>query len=144
MRHLHKKSERHQLAFTLIELLVVLVILGLLAGLVGPRVLKYLATAKTDTAQLQIEDLVASIELYHLEVGRFPSTEEGLDSLVQKPAGANNWNGPYVKKKNIPTDPWGAPYHYVFPGENGDFDIYSLGQDNATGGDGEAADIVSW
>jgi general secretion pathway protein G len=144
MRQLHKETRRHQAAFTLIELLVVLVILGLLAGLVGPRVLKYLGTAKTDTAQLQIEDLIASIELYHLEVGRFPSTEEGLDALVQKPAGANNWNGPYIKKKNLPTDPWGTPYHYVFPGENGVFDIYSLGQDKATGGDGEAADIVSW
>jgi len=144
MKHLHENTGRRQAAFTLIELLVVLVILGLLAGLVGPRVLKYLATAKTDTAQLQIEDLIASIELYHLEVGRFPSTEEGLDALMRKPAGANNWNGPYIKKKNLPTDPWGKPYHYVFPGENGEFDIYSLGQDNATGGDGEAADIVSW
>ena len=103
-----------------------------------------LASAKTDTAQLQIEDLSASLDLYHLEVGRFPTTEEGLEALVEQPAGVSNWNGPYLKKKTVPTDPWGRPYHYDYPGENGDYDIYSLGSDNAAGGEGEAADVVSW
>jgi len=144
MKHLDDRSGRHQVAFTLIELLVVLVILGLLAGLVGPRVLKYLASARTDTAQLQIEELAAGLDLYHLEVGHYPTAGEGLDALTKPPAGVGNWNGPYLKKKAIPDDPWGQPYHYEFPGQNGEFDLYSLGNDNALGGDGEAADVVSW
>lgn len=130
--------------FTLIELLVVLLILGLLAGLVGPRVLKYLGGAKTDTAQLQIEEFGASLDLFHLEVGRYPTTEEGLPALTVEPTGVDNWNGPYLKKKTIPVDPWGNPYRYNAPGENGDYDLYSLGRDNADGGDGEDADVVSW
>ena len=144
MKYLPLRSSQRQKAFTLIELLVVLVILGLLAGLVGPRVLKYLGTAKTDTAQLQIEELSSSLDLYLLEVGRYPTSDEGLDALVQKPAGVGIWNGPYLKKRKVPTDPWGRPYHYAFPGQNGDFDIYSLGLDNADGGEGEDADVVSW
>lgn len=130
--------------FTLIELLVVLLILGLLAGLVGPRVLKYLGGAKTDTAQLQIAEFGAGLDLFHLEVGRYPTTEEGLPALTVEPTGADNWNGPYLKKKTIPVDPWGNPYRYNSPGENGDYDLYSLGRDNADGGDGEDADVVSW
>jgi len=130
--------------FTLIELLVVLMILGLLAGLVGPRIMKYLGGAKSDTAQLQIEEFGASLDLFHLEVGRYPTTEEGLVALAARPAGINNWHGPYVKKKDIPTDPWGNNYAYRSPGENSDYDLYSLGRDNADGGDGEDLDIVSW
>lgn len=130
--------------FTLIELLVVLMILGLLAGLVGPRVLKYMGGAKSDTARLQIEEFGAGLDLYHLEVGRYPTTEEGLEALSRAPAGVDNWNGPYLKKKTIPMDPWGRPYHYRSPGENGDYDLYSLGRDNADGGEGEDEDIVSW
>ena len=130
--------------FTLIELLVVLLILGLLAGLVGPRVLKYLGGAKSDTAQLQIAEFGAGLDLFHLEVGRYPTTEEGLPALTVEPTGADNWNGPYLKKKTIPVDPWGNPYRYNSPGENGDYDLYSLGRDNADGGDGEDADVVSW
>ncbi len=130
--------------FTLIELLVVLMILGLLAGLVGPRVLKYMGGAKSDTARLQIEEFGAGLDLYHLEVGRYPTTEEGLESLSRAPAGVDNWNGPYLKKKTIPMDPWGRPYRYSSPGENGDYDLYSLGRDNADGGEGEDEDIVSW
>lgn len=144
MKQLCKHTAFRQAAFTLIELLVVLVILGLLAGLVGPRVLKYLASARTDTAQLQIEVLAASLDLYHLEVGRYPSSEEGLEALVVEPPGSRNWNGPYLKKKNVPDDPWGQPYHYEYPGQNGEYDVYSLGSDNAAGGEGEAADVVSW
>ena len=135
----------HKLAgFTLIELLVVLTILGLLAGLVGPRVLKYLGGAKTDTAELQIEEFGASLDLFHLEVGRYPTTEEGLGALVNQPAGLNNWRGPYVKKNDIPADPWGNPYHYRSPGQYGDYDLYSLGRDNTDGGEGEDSDVLSW
>ena len=130
--------------FTLIELLVVLMILGLLAGLVGPRIMKYLGGAKTDTAQLQIEEFGAGLDLYHLEVGRYPSTEEGLLALAQEPAGVSNWHGPYLRKKDIPSDPWGNNYQYRSPGENGDYDLYSLGRDNADGGGGEDRDLVSW
>lgn len=130
--------------FTLIELLVVLVILGLLAGLVGPQVLRYLGGAKSDTAKLQIEELGAGLDLYHLETGRYPTTEEGLSALVEQPAGISNWNGPYLKKKTVPGDPWGNEYHYRSPGENGMYDLYSLGQDNMEAGEGDAADIVSW
>ena len=144
MKRFYTRAGRRQVAFTLIELLVVLVILGLLAGLVGPRVLKYLASARTDTAQLQIEELAASLDLYHLEVGHYPTSEEGLDALVEQPSGTDNWNGPYLKKKTVPGDPWGQAYHYEFPGQNGEYDIYSLGNDKAAGGEGEAADVVSW
>jgi general secretion pathway protein G len=133
-----------QVGFTLIELLVVLVILGLLAGLVGPQVLRYLGSAKSDTTRLQIEELGAGLDLYHLEVGRYPSTDEGLMALVEQPVGVNKWNGPYLKKKRIPEDPWGNEYHYRSPGENGLYDLYSFGNDNMEGGEGDNADIVSW
>ena len=137
-------NKRKYKGFSLIELLVVLAILGLLAGQVGPQVLKFLGSSKTKTAKLQIEDLGAALDLYRLEVGRYPSTGEGLAALVGQPSGAANWNGPYLKKKNVPEDPWGNEYQYRFPGENGPYDLYSLGADNANGGDGENKDVVSW
>lgn len=133
-----------QRGFTLIELLVVLAILGLLAGLVGPQILRYLGSAKTDTARLQIEELGAGLDLYHLEVGRYPTTDEGLEALVEAPPGVENWHGPYLKKKQVPKDPWGNDYHYRYPGENGVYDLYSLGPDNREGGEGDNQDIVSW
>ncbi|MCJ7592895.1 MAG: type II secretion system major pseudopilin GspG [Woeseiaceae bacterium] len=139
-----KQTSKGQSAFTLIELLVVLVILGLLAGLVGPRVLRYLGGAKSDTAQLQIEELGAGLDLYHLEIGRYPNNDEGLRALTSAPSGVSRWNGPYLKKKDVPLDPWGNAYHYKYPGENGDYDLYSLGRDNVEGGEGEDADVVSW
>lgn len=135
---------RTRLGFTLIELLVVLVILGLLGGLVGPRVLKYLGGAKTDTAELQIVELGTGLDLFHLEVGRYPTTEEGLGALVAEPTGVENWQGPYFKKNEVPADPWGNSYHYRSPGEHGEYDLYSLGADNAHGGEGVNTDIVSW
>ena len=130
--------------FTLIELLVVLVILGLLAGLVGPQVLRYTGSAKSETAKLQIEELGAGLDLFHLEVGRYPTTAEGLQALVEQPTGISGWNGPYLKKKNVPDDPWGNPYHYRSPGEQNVYDLYSYGSDNMEGGEGNDADVVSW
>jgi len=130
--------------FTLIELLVVLMILGLLASVAGPRVLRYLGGAKTDTAALQIEEFGAGLDLFHLEVGRYPTTEEGLQALSEQPTGLRGWNGPYLKKKQIPIDPWGNNYRYRYPGEFGSYDLFSLGRDNSEGGEGEDADIVSW
>ena len=130
--------------FTLIELLVVLVILGLLAGLVGPQVLRYTGSAKSETAKLQIEELGAGLDLFHLEVGRYPTTAEGLQALVEQPSGISAWNGPYLKKKQVPNDPWGNPYHYRSPGENNVYDLYSYGSDNMEGGEGNDADVVSW
>jgi general secretion pathway protein G len=130
--------------FTLIELLVVLVILGLLAGLVGPQVMKYLGGAKTDTARMQLEDLSASLDLYRLEVGRYPTTDQGLSALVVRPDGARRWNGPYLKKQKVPVDPWGAPFQYRSPGEHGTFDVFSLGMDQAEGGEGENQDVLGW
>jgi len=130
--------------FTLIELLVVLVILGLLAGLIGPRVMGHVGTSKIKTARLQLEDLSAALDMFRLEVGRYPSTQEGLVALVQKPGQLNGWNGPYLRKPVLPDDPWGNPYHYRVPGEHGAFDIWSLGSDNADGGSEEAADILGW
>ena len=131
------KSSR---GFTLIELLVVLAILTLLAGLVGPRVLNQLGGAKSKTAGVQIADLDKSLELFKLDVGRYPTTQEGLNALVAKPASVNGWTGPYLKG-GVPTDPWGHPYRYANPGANGGIEILSLGADNAPGGDGENADV---
>jgi general secretion pathway protein G len=130
--------------FTLLELLVVLVILGLLAAVATPQVLKYLSRARTQSAALQIHDLSAALDLYRLDVGHYPSEEEGLASLVEAPATAANWNGPYVKKREMLKDPWGHPYNYLIPGQHGDFDLYSLGADNAEGGDAENQDVTNW
>ena len=130
--------------FTLLELLVVLVILGLLASLVGPQVLNQLGGSKSKAAVLQIEEYSSALDLYRLEVGRYPSESEGLEALIKKPGNASNWNGPYLKKKVIRQDPWGNDYVYRYPGEHGDFDLYSLGADNREGGDGENRDLGSW
>lgn len=125
--------------FTLVELLVVLAILTLLAGLVGPRVLNLLGGAKTKTAALQIADVEKALELFKLDVGRFPTTEEGLDALVNKPPSvASGWSGPYIKG-GVPSDPWSRPYHYQNTGPS--IEIMSLGADGAPGGEGENADI---
>ena len=140
-----KTHERRSIrGFTLLELLVVLVILGLLAGLVGPQVMKHVGSSKTKTAQLQIEELVTALDVYRLEVGGYPTSNEGLQVLVQKPASAEKWNGPYLRKSVVPKDPWGQEYHYRFPGQNASYDLYSLGADNREGGDGENTDVVSW
>ena len=131
--------------FTLIELLVVLVILGLLAGVVAPNVIKYLGRAKTDTARVQIEQLDHALEQFYLDNGRYPTNEEGLGVLVSPPSQVGNWHGPYLKK-GVPKDPWGHPYIYRTPGQNshGPYDLYSLGRDGQEGGTDEDADIGNW
>jgi len=139
-----KKTIKPSRGFTLIELLVVLAIIGLLAGLVGPQVMKHLGGAKTKAAKAQIEDLAGALDMYRMDVGRYPSTEEGLQALVEKPSSARSWNGPYLRKNNIPQDSWAYDYHYVSPGEHGRFDVFSFGADNAAGGEGEDQDVNSW
>lgn len=130
--------------FTLVELLVVLAILGLLVALAAPRVIKYLGSAKIDTARIQIEKLGGVLDLYRLELGSYPTEQEGLISLVERPAQLDGWNGPYLKNRESLTDPWGRPYEYRSPGEHGEYDLYSLGADGKEGGDGEDQDVTSW
>jgi general secretion pathway protein G len=130
--------------FTLLELLVVLVILGLLAAIAAPQVLNYLGGAKTDTARIQIENLSTTLDLYRLDVGRYPTEEEGLDALLRPPADANGWNGPYVRREDMINDPWGRRYIYRFPGQYNAFDLYTLGADNAEGGEGENQEVTNW
>ena len=129
--------------FTLVELLVVLVILVLLASIVGPRVIGYLQSSKAKTAHVQIESLVTSMELFHIDVGRYPTSAEGLDALVKQAGKAAGWNGPYLSKGSVPLDPWGQPYKYASPGKRGAFDIFSFGGDGKEGGTDEDADIYN-
>ena len=138
------RKHRFDAGFTLIELLVVLVILGLLAAFAAPQVLKYLGSAKTDAAKAQIQNVASILDLYRLEVGHYPSQADGLEALVEAPTDAARWNGPYVKKRDALIDPWGQLYGYRIPGEHGDYDLYSLGADQAEGGEGEDQDITSW
>jgi general secretion pathway protein G len=127
--------------FTLIEMLVVLVIIGLIMGLVGPRVLNYLTDARIKAARLQIEALTSSLDLYFLDTGRYPASSEGLNALMRRPGNVATWNGPYIKGDTVPLDPWGNPYIYRSPGERAAYDIISLGSDGRDGGTGNAADI---
>ncbi len=137
-------DRRRQAGFTLVELLVVLIILGLIAAFAAPQVIKYVGGAKSDSAKIQVERLSSVLDLYRLQVGRYPSGDEGLDALMQAPADAPNWDGPYLKKADALIDPWGRPYLYRFPGEYGDFDLYTLGADGQDDGEGENQDLTSW
>lgn len=130
--------------FTLIELLVVVAILILLASLVGPSVIKTFSGSKTKAARIQIEQLAGTLDIYRLEIGRYPTTDEGLQALVEDPGDAPGWNGPYLKKSSVPKDPWGFEYNYQAPGEHGPFDLWSLGADNQEGGEGEERDVKGW
>jgi general secretion pathway protein G len=135
---------RRSAGFTLVELLVVLVILGLLAALVAPRVLSYLGSSKTKTAQLQITSFADALDLYRLDNQGLPTTAEGLKALVEKPANATGWNGPYLSQNKIPQDPWGKDYQYAAPGQHGEYDLFSLGADGKPGGEDENRDVVNW
>lgn len=141
MKNRRKKAEQ---GFTLLEMLVVLGIIAMLAGLVGPQVMKQLGGAKSKTAKVQIEDLSATLDMYRLDMGKYPTTEQGLQALVERPDDAKRWNGPYLSKNKVPQDPWGTDYKYESPGEKGKFDLYSFGADGQEGGEGEDQDLASW
>jgi general secretion pathway protein G len=130
--------------FTLLELLVVMVIIGLLAGLVGPRYFTQVGKSQVKVARSQIEELEKALDQYRIDMGRFPGTEEGLDALLNSPINEPDWGGPYLKKA-VPLDPWGHPYVYANPGtHNNDIDLFSYGKDGRPGGSGENADLVNW
>jgi general secretion pathway protein G len=129
--------------FTLLELLVVMVIIGLLAGFVAPRYFAQVGKSQVKVAKAQIDALDKALDQFRIDVGRYPSTEEGLQVLVVAPTGEPNWSGPYLKKA-VPMDPWGRPYLYAEPGTHGDFDLLSYGKDGRPGGNGEDADITNW
>ncbi len=140
----HLGARRGQTGFSLLELLVVLGILALLATVAAPRLVKYFGKAKSDTALVQVASLSSAIELYYLDVGEYPTQHQGISALITKPAGVENWNGPYLKKANDLKDPWGRPYIYVYPGTHGEFDVSSLGRDGTPGGEGENRDLTNW
>ena len=129
--------------FTLLELLVVMVIIGLLAAYVGPRFFSQIGKSEVKAAREQIDALEKALDQYRLDVGHYPSTEQGLPALMAQPAGEQKWAGPYLKKA-LPNDPWGRPYIYRQPGEHGELDLLSYGKDGQPGGTGEAADINNW
>jgi general secretion pathway protein G len=132
-----------QRGFTLLELLVVIVIIGLLAGLVAPRYFDQVSKTNTKIAKAQIDSLEKALDQYRLDVGAYPTTEQGLAALNAKPQNIERWAGPYLKKA-VPLDPWAAPYVYKAPGEHGEYDLSSLGSDHQPGGTGEAIDVTSW
>lgn len=137
----HLKSA--QVGFTLLELLVVMVIIGLLVGYVGPKYFAQIGKSEIKAAKAQIDALGKSLDQFRLDTGHYPTTEQGLNALVTKPANESKWDGPYLTKA-VPADPWGRPYLYKNPGEHGDYDLLSYGKDGQAGGTGEAADIVNW
>ena len=128
--------------FTLVEMLVVITIIGLIMGLIGPRVLNYLGESKVKAAKIQLQSFSGALDLFYLDVGRYPSTSEGLAALARRPPGVTAWNGPYLKGGAVPNDPWNGPYVYRAPGEHGAYDIISYGSDSQEGGSGTAADIA--
>ena len=142
-RHNLDMQRKLQSGFTLLELLVVMVIIGLLVGYVGPRYFAQIGKSEVKTATAQIVAIGQALDIYRLDTGRYPSAEQGLIALENKPDSESKWNGPYLKKA-VPLDPWGKPYNYKAPGEHGDYDLFSFGKDGQPGGTGEAADIGNW
>ena len=132
-----------QRGFTLLELLVVMVIIGLLASLVAPRYFEQVGKSNTKVAKAQIDAFEKALDQYRLDVGRYPSTEQGLASLRIAPQNVAAWRGPYLKR-DLPNDPWGNAYQYKQPGQHGEYDLFSLGSDGQPGGEGDAADVTSW
>lgn len=139
-----KRRHADQAGFTLLELLVVLAILGLLAAIVGPQVIKYLDSSKTQSARVQAKNVATALNLFKLDAGRFPTQEEGVAALVKAPANLPAWNGPYLPEQGAILDPWGRPYLLKIPGEHGEADVYSLGSDGQPGGTGEARDVGNY
>jgi len=138
------KRTKRNAGFTLIELLIVMIILGLLAALVAPRMFGKVGTSKQKAAKAQMSLFETALDTYRLDMGKYPTSEAGLEALRQKPDDTDtNWDGPYLPKE-IPLDPWGRAYVYVHPGEHGDYDILSYGADKQPGGEGEDLDIVNW
>lgn len=137
-------GDRRKNGFTLLELLVVLAILGLLAAIVGPQVIKYLGSSKTQTASVQVKNIAAGLELFRLDAGRYPTPEEGLGALMTQPSNVPVWNGPYMGQASGLIDPWGNPYRFKTPGDNGEIDVFTYGSDNVAGGTGEAQDVGNW
>lgn len=131
-------------AMTLLELLIVIAILGLLATLGGVQLMNTFGQTKVRTAKLQLDQIGLALDLFQLDVGRLPTAEENLEALLTEPAGVANWNGPYIKSVSVVTDPWGTKYIYRVPGENGVYDLYTLGRDKTAGGSGEDSDVTSW
>ena len=136
-------NKKHSQGFTLIELLIVMIILGLIASLVAPKMFSKVSSAKTGTARAQIELLGTALDAYRLDNGAYPSTAQGLQALREPVQGLDTWDGPYLPKP-VPNDPWNRPYLYKSPGDHGDYDLSSLGMDGQLGGDGEDVDIKSW
>jgi general secretion pathway protein G len=136
------KKQRER-GFTLIEIMIVVIIIGLLAALVGPKLFGHVSVAKLKAAKTQIELFGSALDSFRLDVGRYPTTEEALNALRERPSGAERWQGPYLPKE-IPMDPWGRRYFYKAPGDHGDYDLLSYGLDGVEGGEGENQDIVSW
>ncbi len=134
--------QRGRKGFTLIELLVVMAIIALLAALVGPRLFPKLGKGKQSAAKAQIELLGQALDQFRLDVGRYPTTQEGLNALAANP-GVDKWEGPYLKK-GLPADPWDRPYQYQSPGTHGEYDLLSWGRDGQPGGEGEDKDVTSW
>lgn len=137
------KTKARQSAFTLLELLVVMVIIGLLAGYVGPRYFSQIGKSETKVARAQIDALGKALDQYRLDTGHYPSTQQSLNALNAAPSNEPRWDGPYLKKA-VPPDPWGKPYLYLQPGQHNEFDLFSYGKDGQAGGTGDAADINNW
>jgi general secretion pathway protein G len=140
-RHDRQSRRQTEQGFTLVEMLVVITIIGLIMGLIGPRVLNYLGESKVKAAKIQLQSFGAALDLFNLDAGRYPSTAEGLAALVRRTPGVSAWNGPYLRGGAVPNDPWNNPYIYRAPGERGAYDIVSYGSDGQQGGSGTAADI---